>query len=379
MTVRESSVPHYLLYGSRASYYTMKVFAYLRYKGIHFDLVKVTDQIAEDIIKPFTGGWRVVPIIYGPDSGYVQDSSLILDKLESLHPQRSILPTGLKQRVVAALFELLGDDWLVFPAMHYRWNFKRHNLPYILKTFGQNRTPHWPSALRWLGGIRTAQRFAPVAREMLGVNRKNIKSLERWSQAFVNQLNEHFAEHDYLLGGRACHGDFALFGPLKAHLASDPYPRTHLLKQKFHLFDWLHRMEQTPRDTGKWLPNDEIPNSLIPILQWQFQDQISYVHEVMSMTSQWLAEHPDTSDFPRFIGKAPYKIDGACGQRMCAPYTQWMYQRVSGPIEQVTASENAALTQWLAQHQLQHDLCPPDYRVYFYHSRVWRREQGASE
>ena len=108
--------------------------------------------------------------------------------------------------------------------------------------------------------------------------------------------------------------------------------------------------EQTPRDTGKWLPNDEIPNSLIPILQWQFQDQISYVHEVMSMTSQWLAEHPDTSDFPRFIGKAPYKIDGACGQRMCAPYTQWMYQRVTGPIEQVTASENAALTQWLAQH-----------------------------
>ena len=85
MTVHESAAPHYLLYGSRASYYTMKVFAYLRYKGLHFDLVKVTNQIAEDVIKPFTGGWRVVPVIYGPDSGYVQDSSLILDRLESLH------------------------------------------------------------------------------------------------------------------------------------------------------------------------------------------------------------------------------------------------------------------------------------------------------
>lgn len=78
MTANERAVPHYLLYGSRASYYTMKVFAYLRYKGLSFDLVKVTDQIAEDVIKPLTGGWRVAQVLYGPDSCYVQGSSLIL-------------------------------------------------------------------------------------------------------------------------------------------------------------------------------------------------------------------------------------------------------------------------------------------------------------
>jgi len=379
MTANERAVPHHLLYGSRASYYTMKVFAYLRYKGLPFDLVKVTDQIAEDVIKPLTGGWRVVPVLYGPDSGYVQDSSLILDRLESLHSQHSIQPTGLKQRVVAALFELLGDDWLVFPAMHYRWNFKRYNLPYILKTFGRNRTPHWPSSLHWLGGIKTAHRFAPVAREMLGISRSNLKALERWTEAFLDQLNQHFAEHDYLLGGRASHGDFALFGPLMAHLASDPYPRTHLLKDKLHLFDWLHRMEQTPRDTSDWLANDEIPRSLIPILQWQFRDQIPYVHNVMAMTSKWLAEHSDTSDFPRFIGKAPFRIAGAHGERLCAPYTQWMYQRVTGLFKQVPEPEKTALTQWLVQHQLQPDLSPPDHHVYFYNSRVWSCEQEAFE
>jgi len=353
----------------------MKVFAYLRYKGLPFDLVKVTDQIAKDVIKPFTGGWRVVPIIYGPDSGYIQDSSLILDRLESLHSDRSILPTGLKQRVVAALFELLGDDWMVFPAMHYRWNFKRYNLPYILKTFGQSRTPHWPSGLHWIGGIKTAQRFAPIAREMLGINRTNIKALEHWTQAFLNQLNEHFAEHDYLLGGRACHGDFALFGPLKAHLASDPYPRTQLIKHKFHLFDWLYRMEQTPRDTRDWLANDEIPESLIPILRWQFRNQIPYVRNVISMTSEWLAGHPDTSELPRFIGKARFNIGEASGRRMCAPYAQWMYQRVTEPLKHATESDHTALAQWLARHRLQHDLSPPDNLIYFYDSRVWRRKK----
>ena len=51
-----------------------------------------------------------MPVLYGPDSGYGQDSSLILDLLESLHIQHSIQPTGLKQRVVAAMEAYLGGS-----------------------------------------------------------------------------------------------------------------------------------------------------------------------------------------------------------------------------------------------------------------------------
>jgi len=106
MTANERAVPNYLLSGSRASYYTMKVFAYLRYKGLHFDLVKVTDQIAEDVIKPLTGGWRVVPVLYGSDSGYVQDSSLILGTTTNQASntncrRKSSTTTGKKYQVVA--------------------------------------------------------------------------------------------------------------------------------------------------------------------------------------------------------------------------------------------------------------------------------------
>jgi len=134
-------------------------------------------------------------------------------------------------------------------------------------------------------------------------------------------------------------------------------------------------MEQTPRDTRDWLANDEIPESLIPILRWQFRDQIPYVRNVISMTSEWLAGHPDTSELPRFIGKARFNIGEASGRRMCAPYAQWMYQRVTEPLKHATESDHTALAQWLARHRLQHDLSPPDNLIYFYDSRVWRRKK----
>ena len=102
----------YYLYGSPVSYYTVKVRSYLRYKGLPFSQHRVSEKIAKDIIEPATGGWRVVPVLKTPQGDCIQDSSIILDELESVHQDRSITPPYLKQQVVSSLFELLGDDWL---------------------------------------------------------------------------------------------------------------------------------------------------------------------------------------------------------------------------------------------------------------------------
>ena len=79
----------YHLYGSPVSYYTVKVRSYLRYKGLPFNQVQVSEKVANDIIKPATGGWRVVPVLKTPQGDYIQDSSIILDELESVHKDRS--------------------------------------------------------------------------------------------------------------------------------------------------------------------------------------------------------------------------------------------------------------------------------------------------
>ena len=61
MSNGDPSDPRYLLYGSQVSYYTVKVRSYLRFKGLQFQLLKVTNQIADDIIKPVTVGGAVFP------------------------------------------------------------------------------------------------------------------------------------------------------------------------------------------------------------------------------------------------------------------------------------------------------------------------------
>jgi glutathione S-transferase len=364
----------YCLYGSPVSYYTVKVRSYLRYKGLPFKQVRASEKVASEIIKPATSGWRVVPVLKTPQGDCIQDSSVILDELESAHKDRSITPPGLRQQVVSSLFELLGDEWLVYPAMHYRWNFKRYNLKYILTAFGQ-RKDHWPKAIRWLGGIKPALKFGNGPRFMLGINRSNAPALEAWTLQLLDQLDGHFSQHNYLLGGRPCYGDFSLYGPLHAHLALDPYPKEHLIRPRKHLLAWLERMNETPEYIGEWLPGDDVPQTLVPILQWQCRDQLHHIHQLMETTTHWINKHPQADTLPRFVGKADYRINGAEGTRLCTPYSLWMYERVLEPIAEADAEQLAGLTHWLNQQVIPFKPEQPDYPLVFRRSRLWRRDR----
>jgi glutathione S-transferase len=365
----------YCLYGSPVSYYTVKVRSYLRYKDLPFYETRVTNQVAKDVILPATGGWRVVPVLKTPQGDCLQDSSIILDELESIHKARSITPPGLKQQVASALLELLGDEWLVYPAMHYRWNFKRYNLKYILNAFGETRKAHWPKALRFLAGIVPALKFGNVPRFMLGINRSNAPALEAWTLQLLDQLDRHFSRHDYLLGGRPCYGDFSLYGPLHAHLALDPYPRDHLIRPRKQLRGWLERMNETPEQIGEWLPGDDIPQTLVPILQWQCRDQLHHIRQLMDATTKWINKHPEADTLPRFIGKADFRINYAYGKRLCTPYSQWMYERVLEPLAKADPEQLAGLTQWLNRQAIPFEPIQPECPLVFQHSRLWRRDR----
>merc|ERR1712137_1246172 len=58
----------------------------------------------------------------------------------------------------------------------------------------------------------------------LGVTPETIPGIERSYLELLRLMNEHLKHHAYILGGRPCMADFALMGPLYAHLYRDPYP-----------------------------------------------------------------------------------------------------------------------------------------------------------
>jgi glutathione S-transferase len=376
----------YKLYQSPISYYSGKVRAYLRYKCLSFEQITSSDKVANEVIKPATGGWRVIPILEKPDGNFIQDSSIILDELEMLHSEYGITPDGIKQKFVSSLFELYGDEWLVIPAMHYRWSFKKENLSHILNGFGQTRKPHWPTSIRWMAGILPAMLFGNVAGPILGVSKKNIPALESWTEDILSLLDTHFAEHDYLLGSRACYGDFGLFGPIYAHLYLDPYPYQNLIAKRPHLKAWIERMNQEPESlnekenpqSGEWLSNDEIPETLLPILEWQLKDQLPVLQEISRSVDQWCKKNPDAQKLPRFLGRQNFQLNGVSGKRMRVTYSQWMLERALAHYEMASDGEKKSLEDWLEKHEMKQWLeVNIQQPLQFHNSRLWRKDKLA--
>ena len=82
-----------------------------------------------------------IPQLELVDGTAIQDSVAIMDKLEELYPEPSVYPSGIKQQLVARLFETLIDGLLGRPAWHYRWNYMAENYGFVGKEFGRSFKP----------------------------------------------------------------------------------------------------------------------------------------------------------------------------------------------------------------------------------------------
>jgi glutathione S-transferase len=313
---------HYILYGSAISYYTGKVRAYLRWKGIPFNEVLSNAQVYKDVILPRVG-FPVIPVVVTPDDQTLQDSSDIIDVLEQRFPEPSIVPASGVQRLVAALLELYGDEWLLIPAMHYRWH---HNREWAMRQFGALSAPDASADEQFAIGSKRAAPFAQAAIN-LGAEPQMHAAIERSYEALLAELDTHFASLPYLLGTRPCSGDFGLYGPLYAHQFRDPASGELMRRLAPNVVKWVERMRDAsaPRP-GDFLSNDEIPATLLPILRRMVREQLPEITATGKAFAAWLAAHPGER-VPRAIGMHEFELEGARGQRMIGTYKLWMLQR----------------------------------------------------
>jgi len=113
-----------ILYGGKLSYFSGKARAYLHYKKIDFSEEKATPKIYKTIIMPRIG-YPMIPVTLMPDDTIIQDTTELMDYYDARREPRAVTPPTPRQRLVSSLMELYGDEWLVIPAMHYRWVYNR--------------------------------------------------------------------------------------------------------------------------------------------------------------------------------------------------------------------------------------------------------------
>jgi len=396
----------YRLFSWELSYFSAKVRSYLRWKermgGLPegFEDILATNDLLAGLLLPATGT-MAVPQLQKPDGTYVQDSSEIIDEIERAHPDPSATPdpnTSPRQCLAVWIIELLADEWMLPLGFWERW---RHTLPDVEANHARYNALQWGSGdsqtrnarerlsagenlFELLFGVSHA-RTNPIgtyagARD-LGVTPETEAAWDLSMVRMLEILDNHFAEHDFCLGGQPTLADFALMAPLYPHLYRDPVPGYFLRTNFPFIADWVDRTNHTnslgartydqkiyrladdgsleagpaTSDEGALLPNDQVPKTLLPLIGVFFEEMWPVLETSLRTLTTFLASdaHELGAELPgkSFTmtpgfeglqsGSGPlthaFRLGGTHGRRMVMPYQAWMLQRLVPVVESCTS------------------------------------------
>lgn len=238
------------VYGSRISYYTGKLEAYLRYKGIAYEPLPTPYGDAE-MLKEKVGAVQM-PIVED-DGKWMSDTTPIIMYLESEYPEKSVLPEDPVVRFVAHLIEDYGDEWLWRSAMYYRWwyDYDRLLASNILtdEVAGHLKLP------RWLKRRMIVRRQVRHYIDRDGVTDSTRSHVEQTYRNALAAMSAMLENRPFLLGNAPSLADFGMMGPMFRHYGQDPTPQEIMRREAPAVFEWVARMWRAQdRDVPQFLP-----------------------------------------------------------------------------------------------------------------------------
>lgn len=319
------------LYAITHSLFSGRARAYLIKHGIPYRELSTGHESFKSEVLP-KAGLPTIPTLVTPAGEVIRDGAAIIEYFEDANG-RPARPVGPRQQIVSSLFDVIGTDGMLRPAMHYRWDFPDDNLDFLRYHFfhsqrdlpqREEKTEHMMNRMRH-------------AAQIFGVTDATAETVEALYMDFLNAANRHFEAYPYLLGWRPCIGDFGLLAPLYAHLGRDPYPARLMQKQAVRVYRWVERMNRADADMPEYfdagtdfLADDEVPESLLAVLGVLSEDFVPESLAAAQCINQWLAEHtpePGTAA-ERFLGMCEFKVRGHTVSAIAQPYRCYLLQRV---------------------------------------------------
>ena len=98
---------------------------------------------------------------------------------------------------------------------------------------------------------------------------------------------------------------------------------------------------------GNFLTNDQVPETLEPILKTLFAEQFIFSAEVIEKIQTHVDQHPDAKRVSRILGQTDFTIGGVKGKRSMFSFVQWKVQRPWKVLTGLTGSEAEEVTRWL--------------------------------
>ena len=174
-------------------------------------------------------------------------------------------------------------------------------------------------------------------------------------------MDNHFLHHPYFLGARPSIADFGMMTGFYPHLSRDTIPCSLMKERAANVYRWVERMNLANIEDGEfpeagtdYLPNDQLPETLNPILELIFKDWGPVVKASYECYNAWLEANPElpSGTHPNLggekkihpvVGKIDCKLRGIAIERACFSNTLYMFDQALQNYRHMPASSRTEL------------------------------------
>lgn len=324
------------VYGTDCSYYTGKLEAYLRAKGIAYRLEPFNAANMRRAARHT--GVTQIPQVECPDGSWLVDTTPIIAHVERLQPEPALSPRVPAVRFVSRLLEDFADEWLWRPAMHYRWSFRdnaRYMSGWLAEHAADQPGPLWLKRLYWyrrqLGGFVRGD----------GVTAANRAHVEASYLDTLAALEPILAGRPYILGERPTEADFGYFASLFRHFACDPAPGRIMRTRAPAVHEWVARMwNASPERVARGALPEAIPADVAPLLAMVAALYVPYLDA-------------NARAFAAGAKRVSYTLQGASFDEPTKPYRVWCRDRLQRELVALDADQRAAVERVMSPDALQ--------------------------
>jgi glutathione S-transferase len=336
-----------LLLGALCSRYSARVRSYFIKKDIAYvERIPTAWTYKVTIARRF--GDASMPVVITPEGEWIADSSVILDRMEALHPGHSIDPPD----PLHAFFAVLADAWASefwHPVdVSTRW-LGRTEYPWWYEELGEGLLPGMPKAVKNAVAGNVA-RMIQAHLPRVGATAQAAPLAGHWARQMMDALDAHLATQPYLLGERATRFDFGLIVPLFGHLARDPWSRDEYLMPRPNLHAWVWRMQQpylAPKPPAWPATGTPLPAALQPIVRSVFDEFLPFVEGTLAEVRRAHLAPVAGARIERFMDEVSYPYAGATHARLAMPFVLWMVQRALDRLAAMPAEDATRVRRWI--------------------------------
>lgn len=250
----------YKIYGAEPSPYSVKVRSYFRYKAIPHEWIPRSQERMEEF--QALAKLPLIPLVALPEGGALQDSTPIIEKMETLYPSPSIYPEDPALKFISDLIEEYADEWGNKHMFHYRWWYEPDQIA-TAKWLAETMLPNGSQEER--AGIAAMVQTRMVPRiSFVGSNEGTKPIIEGSLARELKMIEAHLQTRSFLFGARPAMADFGLYAQLY-EASCDPTAGA-IIKGGFpKVLAWIKRMLE-PQADGEFETWEALAPTLMPFL-----------------------------------------------------------------------------------------------------------------